>query len=250
MNDPGDDPALPQSGYREDEHARWKILMARCLGPGLACEAYRRGWEALEIDRDRIEPLAVISDRVHALAGWRLFPTRGLLPQRAFLHHLKAREFPVSVEMRTAAEVDFARLPDVFHDVVGHVPMLLDAQTSAFLDRYAQLGLRHAEDEAVLTWLRRFFWHALEGGLIREGGELRLLGGAILTSNAETRRALAGDLVRAGTVEQIVHTSYKHTRLLNQYFVFESMDDLHRGLDELEAVVEAHPGQHAGSGVA
>ena len=58
----------------------------------------------------------------------------------------------------------------------------------------------------------RIYWHSVEFGLAKEGGELKILGAGLASSFGEAHFSLESDVVERlpFSVERAVHTPYKH----------------------------------------
>lgn len=48
------------------------------------------------------------------------------MPHDVFFSHLAERRFPAGNFIRTPDQLDYLEEPDVFHDLFGHVPMLMN----------------------------------------------------------------------------------------------------------------------------
>ena len=71
------------------------------------------------------------------LTGFRAKAVGGYLPAFEFFDHLRNREFPTTITIRRADQLDYLPEPDIFHDVAGHVPMHTDP---AFAETLVRLG--------------------------------------------------------------------------------------------------------------
>lgn len=58
--------------------------------------------------------------------GWQVVAVPGLVPDDVFFSHLAERRFPAGNFIRTPDQLDYLEEPDVFHDLFGHVPMLMN----------------------------------------------------------------------------------------------------------------------------
>ena len=72
---------------------------------------------------------------------WRLVAVPGLVPDDVFFGHLAERRFPVTNFIRRADQLDYLQEPDVFHDLFGHVPLLMDPVFADDLQAYGRGGL-------------------------------------------------------------------------------------------------------------
>ncbi|HYE28434.1 MAG TPA: hypothetical protein VEA61_09405 [Allosphingosinicella sp.] len=174
-----------------------------------------------------LEEVASVAVRVRALTGWRLEAVDGMIGDRDFFALLGERRFPVAQEMRGPDEIEFARLPDRFHDIFGHTPLLVDPTYRDFLDGLAAAAGRNLDCPAALRSLARIYWYVIECGLALEGGERRAFGAAILTSSAECDRACAPDAdVAPLELEAICAREYDSFGLQPKYFLLGSFADL------------------------
>lgn len=215
--------------YSAADHAIWQTLYARqvALLPGRACDAFLAGLRALPIRPDRIPDFDELNAVLQPRTGWQVVAVPGLVPDEVFFEHLANRRFPAGNFIRSAARLDYIPEPDVFHDVFGHVPMLLHPVLADFLQAYGVGGLR-AQRLGVLEQLARVYWYTVEFGLLEQSDGLRIYGAGIVSSHAETRYALDSDLphrVRFDLV-RVMRTRYHIDELQAIYFVLRDLDEL------------------------
>ena len=137
---------VPQrwADYTADEHAVWKVLYERqtALLRGRACDEFVAGMQALPIAPDRIPDFAQLSEVLRRHTGWQIVAVPGLVPDEVFFEHLAHRRFPSGQFIRRADQLDYLEEPDVFHDVFGHAPMLMNPVIADFIQAYGEGGLR------------------------------------------------------------------------------------------------------------
>ena len=121
--------------------------------------------------------------------GWQVVAVPGLVPPEVFFEHLANRRFPAGQFIRRPDQLDYIEEPDVFHDVFGHVPMLMHPVLADYLQAYGKGGLR-AQRLGALDQLSRVYWFTVEFGLVAQDDGLRIYGAGIVSSFAETRFAL------------------------------------------------------------
>jgi phenylalanine-4-hydroxylase len=116
------------SQYTAEEHAVWQTLYERQtrLLPGRACDEFVAGMQALPLQADRIPDFRALSEVLLKATGWQVVAVPGLVPDEVFFEHLANRRFPSGNFIRRPDELDYLEEPDVFHDVFGHVPMLMN----------------------------------------------------------------------------------------------------------------------------
>ena len=215
--------------YTPQEHATWQTLYARQarLLPGRAAQAYIEGLKTLPIAADTIPDFRKLSDALMARTGWQIVAVPGMVPNDVFFDHLANRRFPAGQFIRKAHELDYLQEPDVFHDVFGHVPMLMNPVMADFMQAYGEGGKR-AERLGVLDRLARLYWYTVEFGLVEEAGAVRVYGAGILSSFSETRFALESPSPnRIGfDLRRVMRTLYRIDEFQESYFVLPSFDSL------------------------
>jgi phenylalanine-4-hydroxylase len=151
----------------------------------------------------------------------------GLVPDDVFFEHLANRRFPAGQFIRRPQELDYLQEPDVFHDIFGHVPMLMHPVMADFLQAYGVGGLR-AQRLGALPMLARVYWYTVEFGLVREAGDLRIFGAGIVSSAAESRFCLESSSPnRIGfALARVMRTRYRIDDFQPTYFVLHRLDDL------------------------
>lgn len=228
---PSADWTIPQgwSNYNAAEHAVWQTLFERqtALLPGRACDEFVAGMRDLPIRPDRIPHFGELNEVLKPRTGWEIVAVPGLVPDDVFFDHLAHRRFPAGQFIRQAHQLDYLQEPDVFHDVFGHVPMLMNPVMADFIQAYGEGGLR-AQKLGTLPLLARVYWYTVEFGLVQQADGLRIYGAGIASSRTESVFCLddssphrvAFDLVR------VMRTHYRIDDFQEIYFVLDRLDDL------------------------
>jgi len=215
--------------YSAAEHAVWRTLFARQtkLLPGRACDEFVEGMRSLPIGPDEIPDFRRLSDVLGRRTGWQVVAVPGLVPDEVFFEHLANRRFPAGQFIRDAGRLDYIEEPDVFHDVFGHVPMLVNPVIADYLQAYGVGGLR-AQKMGVLLNLARVYWYTVEFGLVEQHGGVRLYGSGIASSYTETVFALedgSPNRIRFD-LERVMRTRYRIDDFQETYFVLGNFDEL------------------------
>ena len=94
--------------YSDEDQAVWRMLVERqtALARRHACDEFLNGLDSLGISA-AIPDFEAINARLLPLTGWRLVGVPGLIPDAAFYDHLANRRFPVTVWIRSRAELDY-----------------------------------------------------------------------------------------------------------------------------------------------
>ena len=215
--------------YTEQDHQTWRTLYARQaqLLNGRACDEYLRGLQQLRMSHERVPNFNELNEILRAHTGWQIVAVNGLVPDEVFFDHLANRRFPCTWWMRRPEQMDYLQEPDCFHDVFGHVPLLINPVFADYMQAYGEGGLK-AERLQVLPMLARLYWYTVEFGLIQTADGLRIYGAGIVSSKAESLYSLDSDAPhRVGfDLRRILRTEYKIDDVQKTYFVIRDFAQL------------------------
>ena len=215
--------------YSSQDHAVWRTLFERQshLLRGRACDAFSAAMGDLPIGAEQIPDFRRLSEKLMARTGWQVVAVPGLVPDEVFYEHLANRRFPAGNFIRKPHELDYLEEPDVFHDVFGHVPLLMHPVIADYTQAYGVGGLR-AQKLGVLDKLARVYWYTVEFGLIQQADGLRIFGAGIASSAAETVFSLDDPSPnRLGfDLERVMRTRYRIDDFQETYFVINELDEL------------------------
>lgn len=215
--------------YTAEDHGVWKTLFERQrkLLVGRACDSFVRGMNELPMSAEQIPDFRRLSDLLMKRTGWQVVAVPGLVPDDVFFKHLANRRFPAGQFIRKPHELDYLEEPDVFHDVFGHVPLLLHPVIADYVQAYGEGGLR-ANKLGTLNKLARVYWYTIEFGLVKQKDGMRIYGAGIASSAAETVFALddpSPNRVRLD-LDRVLRTEYRIDDFQETYFVIETLDEL------------------------
>lgn len=217
------------ANYTEQEHAVWKTLFERQskLLPDRACNEFVSGMSDLPIGAHQIPNFLELSETLMKRTGWQIVAVPGLVPDDVFFEHLANRRFPAGHFIRKPDQLDYLEEPDVFHDVFGHVPMLMNPVIADYIQAYGVGGLR-AKNLGVLEHLARVYWYTVEFGLVQQRDGLRIYGAGIASSATETVFSLDDPSPNRimFDLERVMRTLYRIDDFQETYFVLPNLDQL------------------------
>lgn len=221
----------PWDDYSADDHATWATLYARQreVLAGRASDEFIQAQDAMGMTPDRIPRFAELNEVLRDATGWTLVGVEGLLPELDFFDHLANRRFPVTWWIRRPHQVDYIEEPDLFHDLFGHVPLLMNPVFADYMEAYGRGGVKaHDIGAEALQNLTRLYWYTVEFGLIREAGALRIYGSGIVSSKGESLHSLESAAPnRIGfDLARIMRTRYRIDTYQKTYFVIDSFEQL------------------------
>ena len=226
----------PWDTYSETDHAVWAQLFERqkAVLPGRASDEFLAALAAMEMTPDRIPKFDDLNPILRAATGWELIGVEGLLPELTFFEHLANRRFPVTWWIRKPDQMDYLSEPDLFHDLFGHVPLLMNPVFADYMAAYGRGGVKaHGVGQDALTALTRLYWYTVEFGLIRQKDGLRIYGSGIVSSKGESIHCLESDAPnRLGfDLQRVMRTRYRIDTYQKTYFVIDSFEQLMRATD-------------------
>ncbi|HLS83398.1 MAG TPA: phenylalanine 4-monooxygenase [Arenimonas sp.] len=221
----------PWSRYSRTDHEVWATLFARQqeVLAGRASEEFLRQQRAMGMSAGRIPKFDELNPVLRKATGWELIGVEGLLPELTFFEHLANRRFPVTWWIRKPEQLDYLSEPDLFHDLFGHVPLLMNPVFADYMAAYGRGGVKaHGIGPEALVNLTRLYWYTVEFGLIREAGGLRIYGSGIVSSKGESVHCLESAAPnRIGfDLERIMRTRYRIDTFQKTYFVIDSYEQL------------------------
>ena len=221
----------PWSAYTRTDHEVWATLFERQqqLLVGRAGTEFLRSQRDMGMSAHRIPKFDDLNRMLRAATGWEIVGVEGLLPELVFFEHLANRRFPVTWWIRKPEQLDYLAEPDLFHDLFGHVPLLMNPVFADYMAAYGRGGVKaHALGPEALANLTRLYWYTVEFGLIREADGLRIYGAGILSSKGESIHCLeSASPNRIGfDLERIMRTRYRIDSYQKTYFVIDSYEQL------------------------
>lgn len=223
------DYVVPQcwEAFTAEDHSVWDLLFARqveLLGSRVVCP-FLDGIDLLRLSHPGVPDVEGLNAILEQRTGWRTVAVPGLVPDNIFFAMLAERVFPVGNFIRTRDQLDYLEAPDCFHDMFGHIPMLAHQDFAEMTRHIGELGVaacRAGQGDRMA----RIYWHTVEFGLAREGGETKILGAGLASSFGEAHFSLESENVERlpFSIGRALRTPYRHDAFQPRYLVSESLD--------------------------
>ncbi len=229
---------------------------------------YLLGMRTLPIPKDRFPKFDSITPLLENSTDWELVPVAGFLDEKLFFDLNANRKFPVTDIIRESPRFDekyghikiandagYTPEPDIFHDIQGHIPFLMNKEYANFMHDIGILGDEILNDERGLgndlvshnlKRLQNFAWWTYEFGLINNDGstdsfrrnandmDYEIYGAGIVSSYNETLNIVECAKNESKTseflpfdIEEIVLTCFDYGSIQNRYYVIDSMENLY-----------------------
>jgi phenylalanine-4-hydroxylase len=229
----------PWASYSPTDHAVWGQLFRRQreILKGRACDEFLTAMDAMGMNDVQIPKFEDLNQHLQRATGWKLVGVEGLLPELTFFEHLAAREFPVTWWIRRPDQIDYISEPDLFHDLFGHVPLLMNPLFADYMQAYGAGGVRASTfGSESLTNLTRLYWYTVEFGLIDTPQGLRIYGAGIVSSKGESIHCLESAAPnRIGfDLKRVMRTRYRIDTYQKTYFVIDGFEQLFKATVEAD----------------
>jgi phenylalanine-4-hydroxylase len=193
--------------------------------------------------------------------GWVVKFVDGYLSGYEYFNCLNNKIIPVISTVRPMSQIDYAEFPDMIHDIMGHIPMLLNEQYTDFLDKMSSfvcsIELEELDRKYLLlhefTFEERnnklaeilkveqelknnptpFYIHnnlalwTIEFGLIGNNSPYQAYGAAIVGSPAEINNLKSGSLTNITQLDQMTtDTSFNFSDFQENLYSTMGFDDV------------------------
>ncbi len=170
--------------------------------------------------------------------GWTIEVVKGLIPVDEFFTLLSEKKFSASTWLRTLAQLDYLDEPDMFHDIFGHIPLLMNEDFSNFAQGIGEIALNYLDDEDTLTKLQRIYWFTIEFGLIKEKGNIKGYGAGIMSSFGETNHIFDDNIIiHPFEIGAVIQKEFVSTEIQNEYVIINSYAQLFESLNHLKKLL-------------
>ncbi|MGY8751121.1 MAG: hypothetical protein ACKVKJ_03705 [Fidelibacterota bacterium] len=236
------------------------------------CKEYLLGMRTLPIPTDRFPEFDAISPLIENSTDWQLVPVSGFLTEELFFDLSANRKFPVTdiirksprfekkyAEKNIQNEEGYTPEPDIFHDIQGHIPFLMNRPYADFMHKVGTLGDKILKDERGLgeelvshnlRRLQNFAWWTYEFGLVkanpytnrfrRKGNDINyeIYGSGIISSFDETMNIIKcakgisnNSKILSYDIEEMIMTCFNYSQIQDRYYVVESMEALYKSFE-------------------
>lgn len=229
--------------YAAKDHKVWSFLFDRqkALLPNKACSSYLECLEDMSsvLNGKAIPNFDEMNTLLQSTTGFEVVVVPGLIEVVEFFELLSQRKFPSSIWLRDMSKLDYLSEPDMFHDVFGHIPLLMNEEYARFMQKFGELGIAFSNDEKLTKQLQRLYWFTVEFGMIQEAAGTRIYGAGIMSSFKESQHVFKPEITyHPFDVDQIIHTDFDYTDIQVDYFVIDNYEQMHDGLMVMETFLD------------
>ena len=228
--------------YTSEDHEIWSILFNRQVAnlQNRVCLRYMECLDEMQqvLNGDLIPRFTELDGTLMKKTGWSIQIVPGLIPVEEFFEYLAKRRFCSSRWLRARHQLDYIEEPDMFHDIFGHVPLLMDIHYAEFTRKVGELGLKYMHDETVVRQLQRIYWFTNEFGVLKEGDKIRIYGAGIISSPKESEYVFDKRVEhRPFDLKEIINKEFRTDILQSCYYFIESFEQLYLAINEFEDIL-------------
>ncbi len=218
----------------QQQNSIWKTLFKKQL-PNIekfACKEYLDGLKKIEFTPDSIPTVRELNKKITPSTGWRI--------EHTIIRYLSASQwitligkdvFPITTYLRSMEELDFTPEPDMFHDILGHLPFLLHNDTLRLTNLFASTMANIKKED--IHKIANLWWFTIEFGLINEGDTIKAFGAGLMSSFGEIQHALdAKTLKKPFSIRAAIQEDPAVYSFHNGYFVINSVNQLIEELND------------------
>ncbi len=227
------------SKYTDEDRKVWKTLFERQQEnlPGKAHPEYLNCLDQLsEVLRpDKVINFDELNEHLMAENGWSVVVVPGLIPVDDFFKLLSEKKFCSSTWLRSMDQLNYLEEPDMFHDIFGHIPLLMNSDYARFVEEFGKLGVEYGHNKVIEKQLQRLYWFTVEFGLIKQNEGTRIYGAGIISSSGETDHIFDDDIeVLPYEVDKVLNNDFITSEIQTRYYEIESFEELFHSVEELE----------------
>lgn len=229
------------SAYTSEDQEVWNILAERQLKnlPGKAHREYLNCLDQMSgvLNAGSIPRFSELNEVLTDAHGWSIAVVPGLIPVEDFFQLLRDRKFSASTWLRSKSQLDYLEEPDMFHDIFGHIPLLMNESYADFAQKLGALGVKYIADKKVVTQLQRLYWFTIEFGVIREADmdTHQIYGAGIISSSGETDHVMYDEVdIQPYDIFKIIEQDFITSEIQTRYFAISDFDQLFSSIEHLE----------------
>lgn len=220
---------FPPTNYTAADVQTWRTLLKRYTDmiPLHMCEEYLDGFAKMQFPMDRIPSLTEVEGRLRQFSDWRVARVFGLVPDEDFYGLFAEKIFPSNDFIRPPEDIDFTPSPDIFHEVIGHIPILTNKFMADFTQKLGQFTVESVKKHGlkVLVPISRIYFFTLEFGLVETPKGPKIFGAGF--GPGEMQNALTDEVEkRPLDLDEISMFTYRNYEMQKILFVAKSLEDM------------------------
>jgi phenylalanine-4-hydroxylase len=155
-----------------------------------ASSYHLKGIEYLSLDKTEKPNFKIFQQRFHEIScGFKIEPVTHEITPFEYFTLISQKKFPCIERLRDHNEIFCANEPDFWHEAIGHIAPLCFEEVQAFYLEIAE-HLLSANTKAQFNKRLAIAWTLMEYGFIKENGQNKMFGAALVGSHLANMRYL------------------------------------------------------------
>ncbi|OGI64404.1 hypothetical protein A2733_01190 [Candidatus Nomurabacteria bacterium RIFCSPHIGHO2_01_FULL_40_20] len=220
---------IPFKKFSKEENEVWKLLCEKQMKNlrGKATKLHKQGWDALGMSTEYIPNFLEINKKLKKLTSWEIEMTDITYENNVeWVGALADKKHRITNFIRKKKDLDYTPLPDIFHDVFGHVPFLAIPQYARILEKFGRAIVK-AKNKENKDHIAKLGWYGYEFGLIKEDGEIKAFGTGLMSSSGELQNAFSEKVLKVPYDEKVIRNlDISPHEFHRKLFILENLDHL------------------------
>jgi len=231
--------------YTKEDFYVWNQLFERQTANllGKSHPEYVKSMDKLEpvLNADSIPCIEELNKYLADANGWQVKVVPGLIEVGQFFEFLAEKKFCSSTWLRDINNLEYLEEPDMFHDIFGHIPFLMNKQYARFVEFIGKLGVKYKNQPEILKSLQRLYWYTIEFGLIKHANNIKLYGAGLISSYGEAKHVFEDEVkIVPFDVKSILNEDFIISEMQTKYYMIDSFSQLYSFSEGLEDYLESY----------
>jgi phenylalanine-4-hydroxylase len=190
------------------------------------------GLKNLNLSESHIPNTEKLSMELKKLSGFKIAkaPVQ-YAGDREWFEFLLKRKIMATDYIRVMEGLDFTPLPDIFHDVFGHLAILSHRPIADLAEKFGRTFI-FAETDLQRFMTERLWWSSMEFGLMKTTGKVVIFGAGLLSSFGESSHAFSSSSLHINFSFDLLPNLDRSPHNFHQkYLMFESFEQISKALD-------------------
>lgn len=218
----------------DDKH--WKILFETHFQDLQSLNAVSTLWisglSKLGMDHTKRPTADELTASIKKYTGYTFIQTSQniILPQHEWYRMIADYKMPFTSFVRRPEELKYCDEPDIFHDIMGHVPFLAEREYSDMYQLLANTYLKayNQDRKELLKELDFIGGMLIELGLINEPSGIKAFGATFYSSSEVFEAYKPENQIKFTSAALQSGESYDRHSFQGKYYIFDSLDQLVR----------------------
>ena len=217
-----------------NDDKNWKILFERHFQDLQSLNAVSTLWiqglSKMGMNHDKRPKAEELTSAIKPYTGYSFVQTSQniILEQIDWYSMIADYKMPLTSFVRTPEELNYCDEPDIWHDIMGHIPFLAEKEYSDMYQLLAKTYIKAFESERkdLLKELDFIGGMLIELGLVKESSGIKAFG-ATFYSSSEVFQAYKPENQVLFTKDALLSgESYDRHSFQGKYYIFDSLEQL------------------------